>query len=82
MLDEAWQRTTFILDEVGAEMESEALIYTFEEIVAEKPQPKRLIFDKPFTLFLTKVHSVNPYFGMWVADAELMIMELNNYLNG
>lgn len=75
MVDEAWQRTAFILDEVGAEVESEALIYTFEEIVAEKPQPKRLNFDKPFTLFLTKVNSVNPYFGMWVADAELMIKE-------
>jgi hypothetical protein len=75
LVDEAWQRTAFILDEVGAEVESEALIYTLEEIVAEKPQPKRLIFNKPFTLFLTKVNSVNPYFGMWVADAELMIME-------
>jgi hypothetical protein len=75
MVNEAWQRTAFILDEVGAELESEAIIYTSEEIVAEKPKPKRLIFDKPFTLFLKKANSVNPYFGMWVADTELLIME-------
>jgi hypothetical protein len=43
-LNTAWQRTAFILDEVGAELKSKALIYTSEEIIAEKPQPKRLIF--------------------------------------
>jgi hypothetical protein len=74
-LDRAWQRTAFILDEVGAELESEAIIYTSEEIVTEKTQSKRLIFNKPFTLFLKKANSVNPYFGMWVADTELLIME-------
>jgi hypothetical protein len=60
---------------VGAELESEAIIYTSEKIVAEKPKPKRLVFDKPLTLFLKKANSVNPYFGMWVADTELLIME-------
>lgn len=73
-LDEAWQRTAFILDEVGAEVESEAETST-DYIEGEKPKPKKLIFDKPFTIFLKKANSSNPYFGMWVADTELMIME-------
>lgn len=75
MLDAAWQRTAFILDEVGAEVESEAVFYSLEEMEGEKRKPKKLIFDKPFTIFLKKANSGNPYFGMWVADTELMIIE-------
>jgi hypothetical protein len=75
MVDEAWQRTAFILDEVGAEVESEALMSSTEAYEEEKPKPKKLIFNQPFTVLLKKVNSDNPYFGMWVADAKLMIKE-------
>lgn len=75
-IESAWQRTAFILDEKGAEIESEAEIeYTVEEIEEDqnKPKPKKMIFDKPFFIMLKKTNSHNPYFGLWVANTELMI---------
>lgn len=41
----------------------------------EKPRPKKLIFDQPFFVLLKRTNSKNPYFAMWVANAELMIRE-------
>lgn len=74
-IERAWQRTAFILDEKGAEIESEAEIeYATEEIEEDpnKPKPKKMIFDKPFFIMLKKTNSQNPYFGLWVANTELM----------
>lgn len=70
----AWQRTAFILDESGAEIESESKIeaQTSTGIEYEKPEPKKMIFDKPFFLFLKRTESKNPYFALWVTNAELM----------
>lgn len=31
-----------------------------------------MIFDKPFFIMLKKTNSQNPYFGLWVANTELM----------
>lgn len=47
------QRTAFVLDENGAEIESEAEVAVAEE-VNEKPKPKKLIFDKPFLILLKR----------------------------
>jgi serine protease inhibitor len=78
LIEKAWQRTAFILDENGAEIESEAEI----EVVApaleeeyEKPKPKKMIFDKPFLMLLKRTDTKNPYFGLWVTNTELMIKE-------
>jgi hypothetical protein len=74
----AWQRTAFILDESGAEIESEAEIeYVTEEIEEEyeKPKPKKMIFDKPFLILLKRTDTKNPYFGLWTTNTELMIKE-------
>jgi hypothetical protein len=74
----AWQRTAFILDESGAEIESEAEIeYVTEEIEDEyeKPKPKKMIFDKPFLILLKRTDTKNPYFGLWTTNTELMIKE-------
>lgn len=72
-IERAWQRTAFILDEKGAEIESEAEIeYYTEEEDPNKPKPKKMIFDKPFFIMLKKTKSQNPYFGLWVANTELM----------
>lgn len=74
LIKEAMQRTAFTLDEYGAQIESESEIITLSAIEEEeKPQPKHLIFDKPFFIMLKKTHSKNPYFAMWVANSELMI---------
>lgn len=74
-IDQAWQRTAFILDEAGAEIESEALMDASESMEEDLPKPKKLIFDKPFSIFLARKDAPNPYFGMWVANSEIMILE-------
>jgi hypothetical protein len=74
----AWQRTAFILDESGAEIESEAEIeYATEEVEEEyeKPKPKKMIFDKAFLILLKRTDAKNPYFGLWTTNTELMIKE-------
>lgn len=78
-IETAWQRTAFILDESGAEIESEALVEAaaVEEMVEEyeKPKPKKMIFDKPFLILLKHTHTKNPYFGLWSTNTELMTKE-------
>ncbi len=77
-IERAWQRTAFILDESGAEIESEVVI---EEAAAameeeyEKPKPKKMIFDKPFLILLKRTDNENPYFGLWTINTELMTKE-------
>jgi hypothetical protein len=75
----AWQRTAFLLDENGAEIESEAEFEAYaeeeEEVEKEEPSPKKMIFDKDFLLLLKRTDSQNPYFGLWVVNTELMMKE-------
>lgn len=71
-VDKAWQRTAFLLDEKGAEVESEAEIIVTTAIPKELEPQKNLVFDKPFLLLLKRTESKNPYFAMWVANTELM----------
>lgn len=78
IIEKAWQRTAFILNESGAEIVSEAEIEVaaveeIEEI--EKPKPKKMIFDKPFLILSKRTDSKNPYFGLWTTNTELMIKE-------
>lgn len=75
LIEEAYQRTAFLLDEEGAKVESEAeeTAVTEEAIVpVEKPHPKKLHFNKPFLVMLKRKDSPNPYFAMWVDNTELM----------
>lgn len=76
-IETAWQRTAFLLDQVGAEVESESNIVVKE--TASKPKeslkPKKMRFDKPFFLVLKKKNSENPYLGLWIANEELMEKE-------
>ncbi len=77
-ITEAWQRTAFILDEIGAEIESEAEIVAETAVAGEeyeKPKPKRMVFDKPFLVLLKRQDAANPYFGLWTRNAELMEKE-------
>lgn len=79
LIEKAWQRTAFTLDEYGAQIKSESeievTVLAMMEGEEEKPHPKHLIFDKPFFIMLKKTHSKNPYFAMWVENSELMIKE-------
>ncbi len=77
---QAWQRTAFILDDKGAEIESEAkmAVKGMEESMRkeyEKPKPKKMIFDKPFLILLKRTDAKNPYFGLWITNTELMTEE-------
>ncbi len=76
MIEKAWQRTAFMLDEAGAEIESEAEMTSTTEAPTgpvEKPHPKKLHFNKPFLVMLKRVDSPNPYFAMWVENTELFL---------
>lgn len=69
---EAYQRNAFILNENGTEVESEADIATEAVKEIERPKPKIMIFDKPFVIFLKRKNVQNPYFGVYVANDELL----------
>lgn len=73
----AWQQVAFHLDENGAAVESEAELITYLgiEIGSEIPQPKKMIFDRPFYVLLKRVDASQPYFVLWVANTELMVKE-------
>ncbi|MFK7949271.1 MAG: hypothetical protein AB8G11_16890 [Saprospiraceae bacterium] len=74
-ITKAWQRTAFILDEYGAEIESEAIVEASQDAAQqeyEKPQPKKMFFDKPFFTMLQRTDAKFPYFVMWTVNTELM----------
>jgi hypothetical protein len=74
-IEKAYQRIALILDEAGAEVESEAefAVATEEASIPEKkPKPKHLIFDSPYLLVLKRTDASNPYFVAWIANSELM----------
>ena len=75
IIEKAWQRTAFILNESGAEIVSEAEIEVAAVEEIEKPKPKKMIFDKPFLILLKRTDAKNPYFGLWTTNTELMIKE-------
>lgn len=77
LIETAYQRTAFILDESGAEIESEAIVAAISESMEEetKPHPKKMTFDKPFFLMLKRTDCKNPYFGLWASNTELMVSE-------
>ncbi|NOS91252.1 MAG: hypothetical protein HOP30_04985, partial [Cyclobacteriaceae bacterium] len=80
-IEEAFQRTAFILNEKGAEVETEARVVALADSVAgviELPKPKKMRFDKPFYLMLRRSDSSNPYFAMWLANTELMVKNENS----
>lgn len=77
-IERAWQRTAFLLDESGAEIESEAEIAVATEEIEEeyeKPKPKKMIFDKPFLILLKRTDANNPYFGLWTTNTEFITKE-------
>jgi len=66
------QLTAFNLDEKGAEVESVAEM-RLGAMYDPNNKPKRLIFNKPFFVFVRKVGVANPYFALWVENAELLV---------
>lgn len=70
------QRTAFLINQNGVEIESEAaIILSWGKKRKIDKRLKFMKFDKPFLLLMKRVDNKNPYFAMWVANAELMEKE-------
>lgn len=62
----ALQQTRFILSERGAVLKSEAImVKAFTDV--------NLVFDKPFLVMIQRTDAGQPYFVLWVANAELLV---------
>lgn len=66
-LDVAQQDIAFRLERKGAELESETKLYGLK--CASLP----LLLDGPFLVYMQKRGSEEPYFVMWVDDAEVLM---------
>ena len=64
-LDVAQQDILFRLDRSGAELRSESKMYC-------SPIPTYFVVDRPFLIFMRKQNTTEPYFAMWVDNAELL----------
>ena len=62
---EARQAIKFRLDRYGAILESESLL-------AASASPRYFIFNRPFLVYMKKRDSEQPFFVMWVDNAELL----------
>ena len=62
---EATQRIKFKLDRCGAMLESEATVF----VVASG---RYFIFNRPFLVYMKKRDCDQPFFVMWVDNAELL----------
>lgn len=72
-LIEFYQRNQLSLDESGAVVESEAIAMVDSTGAPPvKKLPKKLIFDKPFCLFIKRADASFPYFGLKVENTELL----------
>lgn len=71
-ITQAIQRIKFSLTENGAKLESKTEINATKSEEGFK-EPKNLIFDKPFLLYMKEKGDKKPYFVMWVENTEFMI---------
>lgn len=66
-MKKAIQEIFFKLDERGAILKSSASLKMM------KSEPRALIFNKPFLIYLKEKGAKYPYFAMWIDNPELMI---------
>jgi hypothetical protein len=64
-VDTAAQMIRFQLDRSGAELASEAKLRC-------KPMPTFFVFNRPFLLFMRKRGQEQPFFALWIDNAELL----------
>ncbi|MHC4553321.1 MAG: hypothetical protein ACYSUT_11255, partial [Planctomycetota bacterium] len=65
-LSQAFQNIQFRLDRYGAELKSEAVLK------AEAAVSRNFEFNRPFLIIIKKRGTEQPFFVMWVANAELL----------
>jgi len=71
-IEEIKQRIQFRLDQNGAIVESEFVIVAPSVDEVEEIKPKKLIFDKPFLIFLKRKDAKFPYFAAYIKDSRLL----------
>jgi hypothetical protein len=67
------QLVRFQLNEKGAVLKSEAVMYLSNSAVAQPLDTHEMIFDKPFLVLMKQADASQPYFAMWVGNASLLI---------
>jgi hypothetical protein len=67
LLELALQQTRFKLTERGAILKSESAT------VVKRSPHMNLVFDKPFLVMIQRTDASQPYFALWVANAELLV---------
>ena len=72
-ITEALQNIDFKLNEKGAVLKSEAKIVISKTSYMIKEEPKKLIFDKPFLIYLKEKQSSKPYLVIWVDNTDLLV---------
>jgi hypothetical protein len=66
---EARQSVRFALDEKGATVKSEAKIL----VPKNGHAPRRIVFDRPFLLYLERAGAENPYLAIWFENPHLFL---------
>lgn len=64
----AFQKIQFELSEKGAKIESKALL----ELPKCEGIPRKMLFNKPFLLFMKKIKAKHPYFMIYVDNDEIL----------
>ena len=72
VIAKAIQNTSFKLNEKGAILKSEAKII-MQKCIAVQKAPKKLIFNKPFLIYLKEKRAINPYLVIWVDNTDLLV---------
>jgi len=71
-IEDATQLIRFQLDESGAILDAEAAVNTLNGD-EPPPEPRRFVFDRPFLIYLQQRQAKQPYFVMWVENAEVLV---------
>jgi hypothetical protein len=71
-VEEAYQRTGFILNENGAAVESEAILVVDSAGPEPVIHPKSMVFDTPFLVIVKRKEQENPAFVMTINNSELL----------
>jgi hypothetical protein len=75
---EALQKIQFKLNEEGAKLKSSAVLTV---VLGDCPRgdfehrPIKLIFDRPFLIYLKEKGAKYPYFALWVDNPELLVKD-------
>jgi hypothetical protein len=76
-VEQVYQRISFLLDEHGAEVETEAeiTVEATEEPMLEEEEPsiKHFWLDNNFIVLMKRRESDNPYFALYVSNTNLMV---------